>query len=320
MIENLLWEQYRPKKFDDIILLPRVRKVVESGFSGNLILSGHFGTGKTTLAKILTKGKPTLYRNTSLHTSIEVLRNDVVKFVNTMSNIFTDEDDGYKYVFLDEFEEASSQYQNALKAFIEDERVKNHVKFIFVTNHIHKIEQGLVSRCTTLDFNPQTEEEIKYWKSESKKRLLEITKKENIDIEEIEVKRIVAHNYPDLRKMVVVLSEIKRTGKVDYSISTFDGKLKTKLYNSLKNDNIVGLQKFAMDNFGPEKVQELLNLCGRPLQEMLIIKDKEILKTDKLGDIYSLVSEHSMWLNTIKGGDPVVVATSCLSQIQKMIK
>ena len=317
MIENLLWEKYRPKTLDDIILLPRNREIIKDGVNSNMIFSGHYGTGKTTLARILTSGKPVMYKNTSLHTSIETLRTDIQRHVDTISDIFHPTDT-FKYVFLDEFEEASSTYQNALKAFIEE--YSNLTRFIFVTNHIHKVEPGIISRCTHLDFNPQTEEEILYWKTESKKKLIDIAQKEDIKVEEIDIKRIVSHNYPDLRQMVIVLSEIKRTGRVDYSITTFDNQLKSKLYSVLTKDDIVGVQKFVMDNFGPEKVQELFNLCGRPLLEVLITKDKELLKTDKLADIYSLVSEHSMWLNTIKGGDPVVVATSCLTNIQKVLR
>lgn len=320
MIENLLWEKYRPKTLEDLILLPRIRNVIQEGVSSNLILYGHFGTGKTSLARILVKGKPVIYFNTSLHTSIEILREDIQNYVNTISDVFTSSDDGYKYVFLDEFEEASSKYQNALKAFMEDEKYTKRVRYIFVTNHIHKVEPGIISRCTQLDFNPNTDEEIRWWKTECKNRLLDISKKEDINISEVDVKRIVSHNFPDLRQMVNILSNVKLTGKVDYVITSFNNELKNSLYNVLINGNIVELQKFIMENFGPEKVQELFNLCGRPLLEILILKKPELLKTEKLGDIYTMVAEHSMWLNTIKGGDPVVTATSCLSNIQKIIK
>jgi DNA polymerase III delta prime subunit len=133
MIENLLWEKYRPQSIDEIILLPRIRAEVSGGTANsNLILYGHFGTGKTTLAKLLVKGKPVMYFNTSLDTGIETLRKDITNHVNTISDVFSSEDT-FKYVFLDEFEEASPKYQNALKAFIEE--YSSMVRFIFVTNH-----------------------------------------------------------------------------------------------------------------------------------------------------------------------------------------
>ena len=311
-----MWEKYRPQTLDDIILLPRLRKEIENGIIDNLILHGHYGTGKTSLAKILVKGKPVMYFNTSLHTSIEVLRKDIKNHVDTISSIF-DPVDSYKYVFLDEFEEASSQYQNALKAFIED--YSSNVRFILVTNHIHKVEPGIISRCTQLDFNPNTEDEVKWWKGECKKKLMYICKEEEIEVQEIDIKRIVAHNFPDLRQMTIILSGIKRTGVVDYSVTTYDNQLKMKLFQTLSNGATVDIQKFIMDNYGPEKIQELFNLCGRPLLEILINKRNDLIPTEVFGDIFTIVAEHSMWLNTIKGGDPVVTATSCLHQIKKLL-
>ena len=318
MIDNLLWEKYRPKTLDDIILLPRIRKeIVDGKINSNVIMYGHFGTGKTTLSRILIKGKPVLYFNTSLDTGIYTLRDDITNHVNTISDIF-DSGDSFKYVFLDEFEEASSKYQNALKAFIEE--YSTNVRFIFVTNHIHKVEPGIVSRCTQLDFNPRDENESRWWKTECKDRLIHIAQQESINIEEIDIKKIVSHNFPDMRKMVEVLSSVRRTGIIDYSITTYDNELRCKLYNTLKDGTILDLQKFVLDNYGPERVSELFNLCGRPLLEELMRQRKDLLPTDVFGDIYNIVSEHSMWLNTIKGGDPVVTATSCLTSIQKRIR
>ena len=54
--KKFLWvEQYRPKKIDDCILPPNIKKsfqgFVEKGEIPNLLLSGTAGVGKTTVAK-----------------------------------------------------------------------------------------------------------------------------------------------------------------------------------------------------------------------------------------------------------------------------
>ena len=315
MIDNLLWEKYRPKTLEDIILLPRIRKHVENGVSDNLILFGHYGTGKSSLAKILTKGKPTLYKNTSLATSIDVLRTEITKHVDTLSMFHPN--DKFKYVYLDEFEEASSAYQNGLKAFIED--YSNNTRFILVTNHIHKIEDGIISRSVKLDFNPSNENEIKWWKIESYKKLKTITEKEDIEIDDKNLKRIVTQNFPDIRSMIKILGLVKQTGVIDYAITSFDNTLKSAIYKTVTTGTIVDIQDFIMSNFGPEKIQDLFNICGRPLLEVVITTDPNILKSEKLGDIYTTIAEHSMWLNTIKGGDPVVVGVSALNKIKNIL-
>jgi DNA polymerase III delta prime subunit len=223
----------------------------------------------------------------------------------------------YKLVYLDEFERASAEYQDSLKGFINDN--SDNIRFIFVTNHIHKIEGGLRSRCTEINFDPLDEKEILWWKTNAKNRLIDIAEKEEIKISETDIKKIVAYNYPDIRKMIVVLSEVKKTGKIQYSTTTFSNELKSKLYKALTSGNILDIQSFVLGEFGQENIQSLFNLCGRPLLEMMIRKNPSIVKTEKLGDIYYVVSEHSMMLNTIKGGDPVVVGTSCLNKIKNII-
>ena len=142
----LLSEKWRPKTIEDVILLPRIRKIFENGLNQNVILYGHFGTGKTTIARILIgkylKNTPHIELNSSFYTSIDVLRSKIDDFCSKVYMGFDmDSDipkDSIKYVFLDEFERTSTQYQDALKAYIEEFSTKN-VRFILTTNHINKV-------------------------------------------------------------------------------------------------------------------------------------------------------------------------------------
>ena len=167
----LLWEKWRPKTIEDIILLPRIREKFENGVNTNYIFYGHDGTGKTTLARILigkySKDKAFLELNSSLFTSIETLRNEVEKFCKTQPILETS--DPIKYVFLDEFERVSSQYQDALKAFIE--QYHRNVRFILTTNHIGKISEGIKSRFTLINFDTLNLQEDKFLKQEIYKRI-----------------------------------------------------------------------------------------------------------------------------------------------------
>ena len=144
----LLWEKWRPKTIEDIILLPRIRNHFENGVTQNFIFYGHFGTGKTSLARILigkyTKDKPCLELNSSLYTSIDVLRSEIEDFCKFTPMMETDSD--IKYIFLDEFERVSAQFQDAFKAFIE--KYNKNVRFIITTNHLNKISLYLVNGTT----------------------------------------------------------------------------------------------------------------------------------------------------------------------------
>ena len=132
----LLWEKWRPRTFEDIILLPRIRKQFELGVTQHYIFYGHYGTGKTSLARILvgkyTKESAFMEVNCSEETSIDFLRDEISNFCKTRPMFETDSD--IKYVFLDEFERVSTNFQDAFKAFIE--RYNDKVRFIITTNHI----------------------------------------------------------------------------------------------------------------------------------------------------------------------------------------
>ncbi len=97
----LLWEKWRPKNMEDVILLPRIRKHFENGVNQNYIFYGNYGTGKTSLARILigkySKDKPYLEINSSLYTSIDVLRTEIEDFCKFTPMMATDSD--YKYIF-----------------------------------------------------------------------------------------------------------------------------------------------------------------------------------------------------------------------------
>jgi DNA polymerase III delta prime subunit len=162
----LLWERWRPRTFEDIILLPRIRKQFENGVTQHYIFHGHFGTGKTSLARILVGkySKETAFMevNCSIDTSIDILRDEISNFCKTKPMFETNSD--IKYVFLEEFERVSVNFQDGFKAFIE--KYNDNVRFIMTTNHIEKIDGGLKSRVKTINFDCQNVEEERFLKKE----------------------------------------------------------------------------------------------------------------------------------------------------------
>ena len=224
----LLSERWRPKNLEDIILLPRIRKIFENGLNNNVILHGHFGTGKTTLSRILigkyTKDKPLLEINSSFYTSIDTLRNKIDEFCSKVYMGFDlDKDidiDETKYVFLDEFERTSIQYQDALKAYIEEFSKKN-VRFIFKTNHINKVSAGIRSRLIEVNFDCQSPEEERYLKQEIYKKIQnQICPKEGFEISKEELVKIINKKFPDFRSILIELDSYRLTGSLISSTTT----------------------------------------------------------------------------------------------------
>ncbi len=250
----LLWEKYRPKNLDDIILLPRIRKYFENGVTQNYIFYGHFGTGKTSLARILigkyTKDKPFLELNSSLYTSIDVLRSEIEDFCKFSPMMESVSD--VKFIFLDEFERVSAQFQDAFKAFIE--KYNKNVRFIITTNHINKISDGIKSRIPQINFDCQNTEEEKYLKQEIYKRISNnILSKEEKQIPKEDLVSIINKKFPDFRSIVVEVQNYIETGSLGNNTSNVSNKVKLDLYNCIydKSLDYEKIYHFLMSNFGP---------------------------------------------------------------------
>ena len=313
----LLWEKYRPKNLDDIILLPRIRKYFENGVTQNYIFYGHFGTGKTSLARILigkyTKDKPFLELNSSLYTSIDVLRSEIEDFCKFTPMMESESD--VKYIFLDEFERVSAQFQDAFKAFIE--KYNKNVRFIITTNHINKISEGIKSRIPQINFDCQNLDEEKYLKQEIYKRINNIIlPKENKEIPKEDLKSIITKKFPDFRSIVVEVQNYLETGTLGNNTSNVSNKIKLDLYNCIydKSLDYEKIYHFLMSNFGPEKVDVMVKLLGKPFIDWSISENKNV---DKLFECNFIISDYSSKLET--NTDPIVLALTIIGKFRDIL-
>ncbi len=314
----LLWEKYRPKNLDDIILLPRIRKYFENGVTQNYICYGHFGTGKTSLARILigkyTKDKPFLELNSSLYTSIDVLRSEIEDFCK-FSPMMESESD-VKFIFLDEFERVSAQFQDAFKAFIE--KYNKNVRFIITTNHINKISDGIKSRIPQINFDCQNTEEEKYLKQEIYKRITNnILSKEGKQISKEDLVSIINKKFPDFRSIVVEVQNYIETGSLGSNTSNVSNKIKLDLYNCIydKSLDYEKIYHFLMSNFGPEKIDVMIKLLGKPFIDWSISESKNI---DKLFKCNFIIADYSSKLET--NTDPIVLGLTIIGKFREILQ
>lgn len=327
MKELLLSEKWRPKKFEDIILLPRIRKVFEKGITQNIILYGHYGTGKTSLARILigkyTKDKPFLEINSSFYTSIDVLRTKIDEFCSRVyMGLDLDTDsllkDDIKYVFLDEFERTSSQYQDALKAYIEEYSAKN-VRFIFNTNHINKISEGIKSRLTCINFDSTNAEEEKFLKHGIYNRIMNvIAPEEDITISKEPLVKVINKNFPDFRSIMNDLQHFKETGETAIGENNINLKLRNDLFSIIydSSKDYEYIYHFIMVNFGPDKIDEMINLFGKNFVLWSFQEKRENI--NKLFQVNYLVAEHIRMIDT--SADPIIVGLSLIGKIIDIFK
>jgi DNA polymerase III delta prime subunit len=313
----LLWERWRPKNMDEIIILPRIRKHFENGLNGNYIFYGNFGTGKTSLARILigkyTKKTPFLEINSSIETSINVLRSEIDDFCKFTPMLEVDSD--YKYVFLDEFDRTSAEFQDAFKAFIE-KYSKRGVRFIITTNHINKIDGGIKSRIPQINFDCLDLSEEKYLKQEIYKRIKnEILVKEGFDIPKDSLISIITKKFPDFRSIMVDV-EIYRDTEQTGSDNNISNSSKLEFYNIIYNKDLdyEYIYHYLMNNFGAEKIDIMINLLGRPFIDWSISEGKNI---DKLFHCNFIISDYSEKLRT--NTDPIVLGMTIIGKFRDIL-
>ena len=313
----LLWEKWRPKSQEDIVLLPRIRKYFENGINSNYIFYGHYGTGKTSLARILigkyTKDKPFLELNSSLFTSVDVLRTQIEDFCKYSSMMETESD--FKYIFLDEFERVSAQFQDAFKAFIE--KYNRNVRFIITTNHINKISDGIKSRIPQINFDCLDIEEERFLKQEMFKRIKNvILPAENITISKEDLVSIITKKFPDFRSIMVELQSFIYTGHLTNQYSSISNKVRTQLFEMLYDESYdyEKIWHFINNIFGPEGIDVLFKLLGKSFIDWSIENGKDI---NKLFICNYILSDYSSKIEFVS--DPLILAMTVVGKYRDIL-
>lgn len=317
-LENLLiTEKYRPKKLEDMILPDRIKSIFKNGITDNYIFYGHFGTGKTSLARILigtySKDKAFLELNSSYFTSIEVLRNEVDNFCRTVPMFETTDD--IKYVFLDEFDRVSAQFQDAFKAFVE--KYNKNVRFILNTNHFDKIYKGIKSRFIPVNFDTLNKEEEKSIKINIYKYIQEnVLISENSSIEKEDLIFLINKNFPDIRSIIKSVGNFIKTGEKNLTLSV-DNKTKLELYNLLykKGLSYIEAYNFVLEKFGSDNIGDMFKMLGLDFTNWVIENKPE--DVNKLFEFNFIISDYSPQLET--ESDPFILGMTLFGKFKNII-
>jgi len=198
---QLFTGKYRPKSLEEIILSDRIRKEIGDGqIKQNILFYGPQGSGKTSLAKILTKNLPTLYVNASDETGVDLVRTKIVDFCSSISVL--DGKETIKVIFLDECDNLSDAAFKALRATIEKYSELGIARFIGTCNFINKVPQPIQDRFCCINFNPISKEEEKELTVKYIKRIMGLMKTLEITISKDAAIEFVKRNFPSMRSLV----------------------------------------------------------------------------------------------------------------------
>ena len=192
--ENTLWvEKYRPDTLEGYVgnehILEKVRIYIENEDVPHLLLYGQAGTGKTTLAKIITNqiDCDVMYINASDENNVDTVRDKIRGFASSMG--FRK----WKVIILDESDYLTPNAQAALRNLMET--FSKTTRFILTCNYVEKIIDPIQSRCQTFGITPPSKKEVAM-------RLKDILDGEGVNYQMEDLAVLVNSGYPDIRRVL----------------------------------------------------------------------------------------------------------------------
>lgn len=291
-MSNSLWvEKYRPDTLEGYIgneyILEKVKIYIQNEDVPHLLLHGSAGTGKTTLAKIITNNIDCdlMYINASDENGVDAVRDKIKGFASSKG--FRK----WKVIILDEADYLTHQGQSILRNLMET--FSTSTRFILTCNYVEKILDPIQSRCQAFAITPPSKKEVA-------KRLNTILTEEGVGFEMGDLVTVVNSGYPDIRRVLNAAQQQVVNGNLVINKQlTLEANYADKVVQELlsKNDaktkftNIrqiiadSGVKSFEplyrtlydrVDEYAGGKVgQTILNIADGQYKDVMVV-DKEI--------------------------------------------
>ena len=272
---NTLWPiKYRPTTIDNYIfqdnaMKAQIEKFVNEKNIPHLMLSGHRGTGKTSLVHVLKHHLEIddvdfLVIDASNENSVDIIRSKIMSFISTHAI------GNFKLVLLNEADYLTVNSQAILRTILEDEDIYNNARFIFTYNYGNKIIPELKSRCQEL-----------FFRTLNKDKVLEtaaiILKKEKVKVASLELlEKYIDLSFPDFRKILQNLQDNVIDGRLqELNSTTTDSSVEYKLeiIELFERGDWQGIRTVVNKNVDGDEFIELYKFFYEYIGEITKFKD-----------------------------------------------
>jgi replication-associated recombination protein RarA len=319
MSKNRWVAKYAPTTLKDMLFVPRVREALGTNpiEAQSLLLYGVPGNGKTTTAKIIASAHTYRFWNISQTSSVEILRTEIFEFCNSISSDLLDFERGsnvnsrLKVVILDEVDGASTQFQLALKGFMNEYEPKG-VRFILTSNNIHKVDDAIQSRCNCIAYDPTNKEEQNELLKLYFKRASSILKAENVAYEPEALGELVKQKLPAFRDILIALQNVEGELTVE--------KVKAAKYQSVELYEVLLSKVGAEENYKflsqfESNTDSALEALGTPLIDYIIEH-----KPSYISKLPALIISYDTYLDRHKSSlNPFINLLACFFDLQKIL-
>ena len=247
-----LWvEKYRPQTLEEYVgnetIKNKIADYLNQGSIQNLLLHGVAGTGKTTLAKLISTNLncDLLYINASDERGIDTIREKIIPFASSLG--FGD----VKIVILDEADYITPQAQATLRNTMES--FSANTRFILTCNYLERIISPLQSRCQTLEIKPPSKREVGI-------RCVDICEEEKVKWESDDItvlKTIINAHYPDIRKIINTIQGSTVDGIVKIDKASLKDDLNEQIIQALSSKSKLSAIRQILADSGSREFDNL---------------------------------------------------------------